>query len=205
MTETQDSSSKSSGRFIPALLFFTAALPVLAAFYMYFSGSSLIPADRVNKGTLVVPTLAMDKLDLQLVQAGEGEIEGKWKLLVFGSGACETGACKQSLYYTRQVNIALGREAGRVVRYYINTDVALDEQVLTAFETDYPRLHIQQSNGEAVAVFLDKTVPAEAVVQDSYIFIADPLGNVMMYYTPENEGGDILDDLKKLLKVSKIG
>ena len=37
------------------------------------------------------------------------------------------------------------------------------------------------------------------------VFIADPLGNVVLYYEFSQAGGPVLDDLKRLLKVSQIG
>jgi hypothetical protein len=37
------------------------------------------------------------------------------------------------------------------------------------------------------------------------VFIADPLGNVVLYYEFGQAGRAILDDLKRLLKVSQIG
>ncbi len=37
------------------------------------------------------------------------------------------------------------------------------------------------------------------------VFIIDPLGNLIMGYQAEQPGGDLLDDLKKLLKASNIG
>lgn len=37
------------------------------------------------------------------------------------------------------------------------------------------------------------------------IWIVDPLGNLVMRYAPEAELKDLLKDLKKLLKVSRIG
>jgi len=37
------------------------------------------------------------------------------------------------------------------------------------------------------------------------VFLVDPLGNIMMYYTPTHSGKDLLKDLQKLLKASQIG
>jgi len=37
------------------------------------------------------------------------------------------------------------------------------------------------------------------------ILVVDPLGNMMMYYHAENTGKDMLTDIKRMLKVSKLG
>jgi len=196
--------SPKGSRRIPILLFITAGLPVIFAFLMYFT-DTLVPEGRNNRGSLILPTLAVEKLALQLEQAGEGSVEGKWELLVFGRNGCVSKNCQEMLHNTRQVNVALGREAGRLARRYINVDDALTAPTLAEFKINYPRLHLSQSTVAALQVFLDKELDARQVVERNFIFIADPLGNVMMYYTPENLGGDILNDLKKLLKVSNIG
>ena len=203
VTETTSSKGKSH-RWIPIVLFATAGLPVVLASIMYFTGS-MIPQERSNKGTLVVPPLAVQKLELQLQQAGEGDVEGKWELMVFGRDNCASKSCQEVLYKTHQVNVALGREADRVVRRYINIGGVLDDAAVQEIRAGYPRLHLSYASELKLEVFLDKVVDASQVANGNFVFVADPLGNVMMYYTQENPGGDMLDDLKKLLKVSNIG
>lgn len=203
MTETTSPKGKSNIH-IPILLFAVAGLPVIVAFIMYFT-NSMVPEGRTNKGTLIAPPLSVSMLDLKLQQAGEGEVDGKWELIVVGQNSCASEACQQTLHKARQVNVALGREAGRVIRRYINIGAELDAATAEAFKSSYPRLHLSGTSHLALEVFLDKELNASEVLERNYIFISDPLGNVMMYYTPENPGGDLLDDLKKLLKVSKIG
>lgn len=203
MTETASPKGKSN-RHIPIILFLVAGLPLIVAFIMYFT-NTLVPEGRTNKGTLIIPPLSVEKLELQLQHATESDTQGKWQLLVIGSHDCTSELCREALYKARQVNVALGREAGRVERRYINIGGALEEAGAEAFKDEYPRLHLSYSNRLALEVFLDRELEVNRVLEQSYIFISDPLGNVMMYYTPENPGGDLLDDLKKLLKVSKIG
>lgn len=203
MTESPSSNGKTR-RHVPVLLFLTAGLPVILAAFMYFTGS-MVPDARNNKGTLVLPTLLVEKLDLTLQQAAEGDVDGKWQLIVFGMDDCVSKECQEMLHNTRQVNVALGREAGRVVRRYVNIDGDMEATTLKTLQISYPRLHVSHTSYLALEVFLDKEVDASLVTKGSYVFIADPLGNVMMYYSLENPGGDILYDLKKLLKVSNIG
>jgi hypothetical protein len=38
-----------------------------------------------------------------------------------------------------------------------------------------------------------------------YIYVVDPLGNVMMYFTPENTPEEMLDDIDNLLDRSSVG
>jgi len=48
---------------------------------------------------------------------------------------------------------------------------------------------------------LTKTPPTDNIG----IFVSDPLGNIMMYYSLEASPKDILEDMKKLLKLSMVG
>jgi hypothetical protein len=41
--------------------------------------------------------------------------------------------------------------------------------------------------------------------QAPQLLLVDPLGNIMMRYPEGIPGGDVLDDLKHLLKISRIG
>ena len=36
-------------------------------------------------------------------------------------------------------------------------------------------------------------------------FLIDPLGNLVMYFRPDIEPSDMVDDIKRLLKLSRIG
>ena len=53
-----------------------------------------------------------------------------------------------------------------------------------------------------MAFFSARKAPADS---SDYIYLIDPNGNWLMYYTPEDEPGGMLKDLKKLLKLSGIG
>jgi len=39
----------------------------------------------------------------------------------------------------------------------------------------------------------------------SYVLLVDPVGNVMMYYTPEHTAEEIMTDLETLLRYSSLG
>ena len=53
---------------------------------------------------------------------------------------------------------------------------------------------------------LGESVPAHInPTQLHYIYVVDPLGNVMMYFTPENTPEEMLDDLDNLLDRSSVG
>ena len=184
---------------LPMLLIFL--IPSVAmgfAWLMFFTGL-WIPDGRTNKGELILPPAQFS--ELQLIQ-GETALQleglaGSWGVLLFGSADCAGEACQESLYKTRQVHIALGKEADRVVRLY----VAPQSPAVSRNVTDeHPNIFWLSADKAAIL----KALNLESWPENRY-FIIDPLGNIMMGYQADQKGGDLLKDLKKLLKASNIG
>ena len=100
------------------------------------------------------------------------------------------------MYKTRQVNIRLGRDATRVGRYLLISDsYSLSPQETERLTKEYPRLELFRIS--------EQNIPSE-IMKDSYMLF-DPLGNGILIYSPELPGGELLQDLKKVLQNSKIG
>ena len=109
-------------------------------------------------------------------------------------------ACWNSLYKTRQVNIRLGKDSSRLVRLLVLTDQSeLSKESLTKLATEYPRLMVQKINKDNISN--NKLL---YMYKGSYVLF-DPLGNGILLYRSNLTGGELLEDLKKLLKNSKIG
>jgi hypothetical protein len=96
---------------------------------------------------------------------------------------------------SRQVLTGLGKNTNRVTRFI------LAEQPVTAelrehLEAEHKDLKVIEGNlGPLTAV--SAAFPL--------LFLVDPNGNVMMYFTLEKAGKPMLGDLKHLLKLSNIG
>ena len=75
----------------------------------------------------------------------------------------------------------------------------LSETDLEKLSSEYPSLKIRQIDKQnfPVEFFVDE-------VKGSYLLF-DPLGNGILFYNFKLPGGELLEDLKKLLKNSKIG
>lgn len=180
------------------LIFMIPGTAMVLAWVMYFTGVAL-PEGRTNKGILITPAVQLSQLQLR-----EGDnlfrleqLEGNWGVIVFGSSSCSSAACRESLYKTRQVHVALGKEADRMVRIYVASESPeVSEQLLQ----QHPNIFWLNGNESSVLTPLGlDSWP------DNRFFIVDPLGNIMMGYQADQEGGDLLKDLKKLLKASSIG
>ncbi len=203
LTEHGDNSSTRKGRRTLLILFLVGALPVLASFTAYLSGFG-VPAERSNRGEFILPPVSIAGLGMQDALSGEPvvfEPEQRWLVFVAGAGEC-AARCRQVLHDMRQVHTALGRQTIRVRRAYLVDSAAAAESV-TGLRDAYPGLRLL-TGSEEVSARLSGAIRSVELAGDE-IYIADPLGNVMLYYTAEHEGRDLLEDLRRLLKVSKIG
>ena len=181
-----------------ALVILIPSIAMGLAWIMYFTGA-WVPDGRTNKGELLLPPAQFSALHLQdgekFVDAAE--TEGLWRVVVFGSARCAESECIESLYKTRQVHIALGKESERVTRFYIAPEQPVPSSEL---ETEHPGIYWLNADTNHVQTALGlKHWP------ENRIFIIDPLGNLIMGYRVDQPGGDVLNDLKKLLKASNIG
>ncbi len=104
---------------------------------------------------------------------------------------CSDGdnSCEEATRLLRQITIALGKEGHRVARLLVQQTGALNAQL----QQGYPALI--QLTSSATEVFN----------KGQGIYLVDPLGNIMMYYSKNFVGKELLKDLKKLLKNSNIG
>ena len=164
-------------------------LPLLGAYLVFFFFPGLIPSGTTNEGTLISPPVGMTVLG----DAVTSQIPaGKWTLLIFADEPCGAD-CQQAIYLARQVNTALGKDADRVQRALLLPSGQLPAGVDVA---GYPDMVIHYQ-----APTLSRTgLPGNAT-----IYLADPVGNIILYYTPGQDGKAMLKDLKHLLKLSNIG
>jgi hypothetical protein len=167
-----------------AALFF---LPVLASFWIYYF-TDWRPASSTAHGTLIQPPIPLPKGDV---------FQDKWTLLYVADGGCDP-ACVNALYVARQTRLLLNKDMQRVNRVLLSTG-PVDRALL---ESRHPGVMLLDSSSPATEGVL-RTVPAAQ--RANGLFIVDPLGNLVMRYdTRENPKG-LLEDLKKLLKLSHIG
>lgn len=169
------------------------ALPVAASFIAW---RFVRPAPTANHGELLLPPASITPHSL--VRA-DGEtfrfesLRGKWILVASDSGAC-LEACMRKLTALRQVRLALGRDAARVVRVFVADDLEPPAAALASFEG----LEIARTP-RALAL------PPGAGNDRAHVYLVDPNGNVMMRWVAGAPERPMLQDLKRLLKASQIG
>ncbi len=172
------------------IIFFTPILVLIASTLFFYIGYS--PEGRTNNGQLIDPPIDLSALKIEGLK---DEFPGNWTIMHFLNKPCKE-SCWNSLYKTRQVNIRLGRDAQRVGRYLlISNSYSLSPQETARLTKEYPRLKLFR--------ILEENIPSE-IIRDSYMLF-DPLGNGILIYSPDLPGGELLEDLKKVLQNSKIG
>jgi hypothetical protein len=117
-------------------------------------------------------------------------LRGKWVLVTLDAAACGP-RCERKLYIVRQVRRAQGKNAGRVERLWLLTDGGTPRAELLA-----------ALDGSRIAA-ADAAL-ASAIAGD-YIYLVDPLGNLMMRFPAEPEAKRMIQDLERLLKYSSFG
>jgi cytochrome oxidase Cu insertion factor (SCO1/SenC/PrrC family) len=176
------------------LLAVVCALPVAASYLAFYLWP---PGKQMNYGELVGPTPVPEGAVTPIagIPFDQASLKGHWVMVYAGPAACDA-ACRESLYFMRQVRTAQGKEMERVERLWLITDQgqpsaeALEGQPgLTVARTDPAWL--ARLGGEG-------TGPGR-------IHLIDPLGLVMLRYPAGLEPKRMIKDLERLLKYSRVG
>lgn len=184
------------------LLIFGIALGSLFGAWLLYA---LVPGAEflgtTNRGEFVEPHTTVAELALTRAAPGEQPsagapfaTEGVWWLWVVPDGACGASrgaagaACEETLYQLHQLHELLNRDAERVRRALVSAPgTPVDHAALTA---RFPRLVELSGN-------LASLEPG--------VYVVDPIGNLVLRYPLTGSAEAVLDDLKRLLKVSQIG
>lgn len=152
-----------------------------------------------NRGKLLDSPLTPEWLS----ELGGGK-QGQWRLIYLLPEHCDS-ACQGALFNLRQVPVAVGAGQTRVDSTVLIAESA-QASLSTEIQSHLAGIHLLSISPHVVAQMQTFEFGTKA------IYIADPLGNVMMAYplvSDKNailaQGKDVLRDLKRLLKVSKIG
>lgn len=175
-----------------ATIFFA---PLIIAAVMYFKGDSLQPEGRVNHGALLEPIVSIGERMPESALVGHSD--GYWLLVYANSGECADN-CREALYTIRQSRLMLGREMERVKRVFLHGRIAPDRVFLAEEHEGLITLR-----DDPVSGLLAGKRP-ESLEPGGY-YLIDPLSNLVLYFPPGINPADMVDDIKRLLKLSRIG
>ena len=201
-TSTTDPGLRARNLRTLALLAALFVVPLALAFFTYY-GTSWRPPTRVNHGELIIPARALPSSALtQLLPAPPALpsplFRDQWSLVYIGAGGC-LDACRQALTVMRQTRLALNNDMTRVARVFLATSDCCAREFLAH---EHAGLVVIDATGPAAQTLLAQ-FPAAA--RADTVFVVDPLGNLMMSYDARQNPRGLLEDLKKLLRLSHIG
>lgn len=213
MNDVNTSSTRANNRrsmIIAAVIFL---VPILAAAILHKTGwySSV---GTTNSGNLITPPVAFEEIHLNTKNAQPLDPESfrkKWWLVYVLPEHCNQ-ACNNSLFQMRQVHLALGPEQKRVSRLLVST-AELEQEIQHLVEQEFPKLSVAYADKTQLQKVFEQNQDKELSSNPlGRIYLVDTMGAVFMYYptfVEEQEsilkGRNLLKDLKKVLKLSKIG
>lgn len=185
-----------------AALFF---VPLMGAFWLYYAGGWR-PASSTNHGELITPARPLGAVSLVNADgsgARKDLLAGKWTLVYIGDGAC-TETCRKALWTIRQTRLLLAEDMNRVHRVFIADGNCCDRAFLDREHPGLETVTIDATTSDAAA---SNDWLAQFPREDArhFVYVVDPLGNLMMRFDITQNPKGLLQDLEKLLKLSHIG
>ena len=193
MSEAKTPASRRKGRVQLLLILLGVIGPMILATGMY-KLQFWVPEGRSYHGELIGNGQTRAELGVQAQ-------EDRWQILVTVSKECSVD-CQQLVYLARQIQIGLGRDAGRA-SHALAAAQPLSSEYDAKLTREYPQLQRYPLDLATFSTFNktagtgDKTAPQ--------LWIIDPHGNLVLRYDPTVKGKDLLNDLRHLLKLSNIG
>lgn len=187
---------KGSSRWVVLALLASFTVPFLIGQLAY--ERQWIGGGATNKGQLISPPIALRE---QLLLVDQAVLNGRWWLSYVVPKSCQAD-CLQSLETLTRMQATLGRERDRVGLLLIQSQ----SQPSIALPEASKHVHIATVSEQAL-----QTLGLVAATRSPWL-IMDPQGWVMLRYEPAltnsealTQAQNVLDDLKKLLKASRIG
>jgi hypothetical protein len=188
MSEAKTPVNRRKGRLQLLLIVLGVVGPMILATGMY-KWQFWVPEGRSYHGELIGNGQTRADLGVQAQ-------EDRWQLLVTAPRACSVD-CQQLVYLARQIQIGLGRDAGRASHALAVTQ-PLSSDYEAKLQREYPQLQRYPLDSQ---IYTKGAQSNEA----AHLWIIDPHGNLVLRYDPSVKGKELLNDLRHLLKLSNIG
>jgi hypothetical protein len=170
--------------------------PLILVMLMRSSWWQYQPSGLKNLGMLVQPPqhIALER---------NQETDSKWLILHVLGEPCEQ-ACVDSTAAMRQVHRAAGRHAEHLGVVLLSQSSVAPE-LRSELESVYPAFNIVEGSEALIESLLEintRVSDPPTGLNGINTYLLDPMSNVVLAYTAEANPGDLLKDLKRLLKWS---
>lgn len=185
------------------LILIIGAGPMLVAWYLYQHPEWL--GEPANQGNLIQPPVPIERQVLEPISGIASrpleELRGRWVIIHPVADDCDP-ACRQVLQNTHKLRLLFNKDMPRVRRLLIvskQSTLSL-EQLKVLAQKD---LYLARASDE----FLNSLARdiQKSALANGQVWLMDPLGNLMMWYDSGFDPYGLYHDLKRLLKVSRLG
>ena len=190
----QKSNGKRRGNLTLWLVLAVCLFPFIGSIALYLFWR---PDSFVNYGDLVQPVVPLAQVVVQEQNGSEFRFEdmhGKWVFLMIDNGDCDD-YCQMKLYWMRQVRLTQGPDQERIERLWLVRD------------GKKPRPEVLNEHaGTREVLIADPAILAKFPGYETaadYLYVVDPLGNLMMRYPRDLDPSRMKKDVSKLLRISK--
>jgi hypothetical protein len=198
---------KNSGRIKIVGLFLLFAIPIMLSCTLYY----IMPPQggTTNYGELIEPQrpipprlLVTESLSESVPANFDRLFVKKWRLIsVHRAAACDQ-LCVQKLFFMRQLRLAQGAQRIRIVPIWLITDRLPVSPILrTAYGDAYAAGHFLYVEPATLKQWLPI---AAGSTMESYLYLVDPLGHLMMRFPAYPDSKKMHTDLSKLLKWNPV-
>jgi len=163
-------------------------LPIAFGTLFFYANPNYFSESTVNYGELVRPVIATEEGDIEI--DGGASLQGVWTM-VYVSSRCDD-VCEKAVVDMKTIRTLMNADMRRIQRMIIiennSTPTVNDEALIKAKITS------------------EKLTKSLKKYAENAIYLIDPIGNIMLYYEPQNiDIRLVIKDLKRLFKYSRIG
>ena len=163
-------------------------LPIAFGTLFFYANPNYFSDSTVNYGELVRPVIATDDTDIEI--EGSASLQDIWTM-VYVSSRCDDD-CEKAVADMKTIRTLMNADMRRIQRMIIiennSTPTVNDETLIKAKITS------------------EKLTKSLKKYTENVIYLIDPIGNIMLYYEPQNiDIRLVIKDLKRLFKYSRIG
>ena len=163
-------------------------LPIAFGALFFYANPNYFSESTVNYGELVRPVISTDENDIEI--DGDASLQGIWTI-VYVSSHCDD-ACEKAVADMKTIRTLMNADMRRIQRMIIiednSTPISNNEGLIKARATS------------------KKLTEGLKEYTENAIYLIDPIGNIMLYYEPQNiDIRLVIKDLKRLFKYSRIG
>lgn len=175
------------------LIILLTPIAVVTTSSLLFS-NGISPTNTNNNGVFFKDYFNFDQFSITNGNDGLKFDDGKWVLAVY---VTDTEKAKDSIYFMRQLNVALNRDIYKARRITFFSNVLIEDS-LNSILQEYPRTeNFKDENGMLLNV-LQRNSSIDMNIENP-IFIIDPYGRAVMFFPKDTDPKKILKDLKRLI------